>query len=75
MEIEKFSQGSVSLAKLIAKTNAKIIISGDSTIKAIQKAGVESKITHISLGGEATRELLEGKSLPAVKALTKDKEE
>lgn len=75
MEIDKFSQGSISLAKSISKTNAKIIISGDHTISAVKKAGVESKITHISLGADSTLEFLEGKTLPALKALNKEKED
>jgi len=73
-ELEKFSTGSVNLAKILSKTGAKTVLSGENTINAVLKAGVESKITHISTGGEATIEFLEGKSLPAIKALGREKD-
>ena len=74
VELEKFSNGSLAIAKAIAKSNAKSIIGGDSTISSIFKAGVDSKITHLSIGGSATLEFLEGKSLPGIKALDKENE-
>ena len=74
VELDKFSNGSLAIAKAIAKSNAKTIIGGDSTISSIFKAGVDSKITHLSIGGSATLEFLEGKSLPGIKALDKETE-
>jgi len=74
-ELDKFSAGSLSLAKVLAKSNAKTIVSGDHTSQIVYRSGIESKITHISLGGSSTIEFLEGKNLPGIKALIIEKDE
>ncbi len=69
IEFDKFSNGTIQIAKAIAKSNAKSIIAGYETVEAVYKAGAENKITHLSTGGDACLELLEGKKLPGIIAL------
>lgn len=68
-EFDQFSQGTESLAKAIANSNAYSIAGGGDTIAAISKFGVEDKISYISTGGGAFLEFLEGKKLPAIDIL------
>lgn len=72
-EVEKFSLGTVGLAGQMAQAtdNGTIsIIGGGDSAAAAAKAGVENRITHISTGGGASLEFLEGKTLPGIAALT-----
>jgi phosphoglycerate kinase len=69
-EVEAFSKGTVELAKAIAKSKAVSIIGGGDTVSAIDMAGVKDKISFVSTGGGASLELLEGKELPGIVALT-----
>ena len=68
-EIEKFSSGTRSLAEYVASCKATTIIGGGDTAAAIYKFGFEKKMSHISTGGGAALELLEGKVLPGVACL------
>jgi len=68
-EFDQFSQGTESLAKAIANSEAYSIAGGGDTIAAISKFDVEDKISYISTGGGAFLEFLEGKKLPAVDIL------
>ena len=69
-EFEKFAQGTIAVAKQIADSAAVSIIGGGDCVAAIQQAGVADRMTHISTGGGASLEFLEGKSLPGIAALT-----
>ncbi|KAL6781491.1 PGK1A [Auxenochlorella protothecoides x Auxenochlorella symbiontica] len=69
-EFDKFSHGTFAVANTLAtKTDAITIIGGGDSVAAVEKAGVASKMSHISTGGGASLELLEGKVLPGVAAL------
>jgi len=75
VEYEPFSQGSIQIAKSIAKSNAKSIIGGNDTASLIYKIGLEEKMTHLSTGDGACVQLLEGKLLPGIQVLVKEKED
>jgi phosphoglycerate kinase len=70
-EIEPYSQGSRALANVLAETSSRVvsIIAGGDTVAAVTATGVADRITHLSTGGGATLEFLEGRDLPGIKAL------
>ncbi len=70
-ELEKFKRGTFELAHAIAESAALSIAGGGDTDYAIHKAGVADDISYISTGGGAFLELLEGKMLPCLEAITK----
>ena len=65
-EDPRFQQGTIDVAKAVAKSSGYSIVGGGDTISAISKAGVTKKINHISTGGGVTLKLLEGSPLPAL---------
>lgn len=69
-EIDTFSKGTFELALAVANSKATSIIGGGDSVLAVKRAGVADKVSFISTGGGASLELLEGKVLPGVAALT-----
>ncbi|NPV86568.1 MAG: phosphoglycerate kinase [Anaerolineae bacterium] len=68
-EFPKFAEGTYAVAKAVADSGAVSIIGGGESVAAIQQSGLADKITHISTGGGASLEMLEGLTLPGVAAL------
>jgi phosphoglycerate kinase len=68
-EIPEFSSGTRALAKVLAGLTATTVIGGGSTTEAVVEMGLAEKMSHVSTGGGASLEYLEGKVLPGVAVL------
>jgi phosphoglycerate kinase len=70
-EVPPFDAGTAALAAAVAEAAAFSVVGGGDTVSAVRQAGVAERIGHISTGGGASLEFLEGKVLPGVAALEK----
>ncbi|MDH5716077.1 MAG: phosphoglycerate kinase [Spirochaetia bacterium] len=73
-EMSKFDKGTMAVAKAVAKCKGITIAGGGDSYYAAKKAGIEDKITHLSTGGGAMLEYIEGKKLPGIQVLLSGKE-
>jgi phosphoglycerate kinase len=71
-EDPRFSAGTVAIANAMAESHATTIVGGGESVQAVEQAGVAEKLSHVSTGGGASLEFIEGKVLPGVAALRTD---
>ena len=69
-EMAPFAAGTMAVVKAVAEADCVSIIGGGDSVSAVNKSGLADEMTHISTGGGASLELLEGKDLPGLVALS-----
>jgi phosphoglycerate kinase len=68
-EIASFAKGTTAIAMAVASSQATTIVGGGESVQAVEQAGVAEHLSHVSTGGGASLEFIEGKTLPGVAAL------
>ncbi|HUG56107.1 MAG TPA: phosphoglycerate kinase [Candidatus Limnocylindrales bacterium] len=73
-EVSGFAEGTQRVARLLAESGAATVVGGGESVQAVQELGLAERMTHVSTGGGAALELIEGKTLPGVAAIPDGKE-